>query len=91
MFKALDLNALSKEDPRFLLDSFTSRMGRGEPVPPEHFVNDLEPPAFQCIPDLKKIKDRLLVRACGYTWMCGSVCECVYVCAIGIFPWPKNT
>lgn len=65
MFKALDLNALSKEDPRFLLDSFTSRMGRGEPVPPEHFVNDLEPPAFQCIPDLKKIKDRLLVCACG--------------------------
>jgi 4-diphosphocytidyl-2-C-methyl-D-erythritol kinase len=65
VFKALDLDKLSKEDPRFLLDSFTTRMGKGQPVPPEHFVNDLEPPAFQCIPDLKKIKDRLLVRCVG--------------------------
>lgn len=63
MFKALDLSKLSKEDPRALLVSFTSRMAQGENVPPEHFVNDLEPPAFQCIPDLKRIKDRLLVRS----------------------------
>ncbi len=63
VFKALDLDKLSKEDPRALLDAFTSRMGKGQAVPPEFFVNDLEPPAFQCIPDLKRIKDRLLVRA----------------------------
>lgn len=72
MFKALDLNKLSKEDPRALLDSFASRMGRGEPVPPKHFVNDLEPPAFQCIPELKKIKDRLLVR-----WVFVGCCHVV--------------
>lgn len=73
MFKALDLNKLSKEDPRFLLDSFTARMGKGEPVPPAHFVNDLEPPAFQCIPDLKKIKDRLLVRGNSSSSACSHI------------------
>ena len=60
MFKALDLNALSKEDPRALLSSFTTLLGQGQPVPPSLYINDLEPPAFQCIPRLKTIKDALL-------------------------------
>lgn len=62
VFKALDLNALSKEDPRHLLESFTTKLRAGQPVPPHHYVNDLEPPAFTCIPELKTIKQRLLVR-----------------------------
>eukprot|EP00624_Nannochloropsis_granulata_P006756 evm.model.NODE_51261_length_21574_cov_29.278948.3 len=72
VFKALDLNALSKEDPRALLSAFTTRLGKGEPIPPSLYVNDLEPPAFQCIPRLKTIKDSLLSKGFTSVMMSGS-------------------
>lgn len=72
VFKALDLNALSKEDPRALLSAFTTRLGKGEPVPPSLYVNDLEPPAFQCIPGLKTIKESLLSKGFAAVMMSGS-------------------
>jgi len=72
VFKVIDLNALSKEDPRALLSSFTTLLGKGQPVPPSLYINDLEPPAFQCIPLLKKIKDSLLSMGFTCVMMSGS-------------------
>jgi homoserine kinase len=66
------LNNLSKEDPRALLASFTTKLGAGQPVPPQDYVNDLEPPAFSCIPRLKEIKDALLAKGFTCVMMSGS-------------------
>ena len=61
VFKNLDLTQLSKVDPRDLLNSFSEKLKAGLPVPPECYVNDLEPPAFKCVPELQDIKESLLV------------------------------
>lgn len=62
VFKALDLSKLSQRDPRELLSTFRSRLSGDKGPDPNDFVNDLEPPAFQCVPELAEIKNKLLVR-----------------------------
>lgn len=62
VFKALDLGKLSPRDPRELLTTFRSRLSGDKGPDPNDFVNDLEPPAFQCVPELAQIKNKLLVR-----------------------------
>jgi len=59
VFKALDYDELSELDgestllPAFLeADSIAA-------VKPEYFLNDLEPPAFRCVPELLELKTEL--------------------------------
>jgi 4-diphosphocytidyl-2-C-methyl-D-erythritol kinase len=60
VFRALDYEELSQLDPdQTLLPSFLKTRPI-DAVPVEHFVNDLEPPAFRCVPELKSLKDELL-------------------------------
>lgn len=54
VFRALDLSARSSADPLFLLGLHTT----GAAGPDKH-VNDLEKPAFQCVPALAALKRRL--------------------------------
>jgi len=72
VFKALDLDALNREDPRDLLAAFTQHLSRGELGPASMYINDLEPPAFQCVPRLKAIKEALLARGFDCVMMSGS-------------------
>jgi len=65
VFKALKYDELSKTDPRELLDTFMGKLLQGQPVPPEAFINDLEPPAFRVLPDLMEIKNEIKVRGEG--------------------------
>jgi 4-diphosphocytidyl-2-C-methyl-D-erythritol kinase len=42
-------------------------------VPDELFINDLEPPAFKCVPELKALKEELLqVEGFNHVMMSGS-------------------
>jgi 4-diphosphocytidyl-2-C-methyl-D-erythritol kinase len=60
VFKALDYDELSPLDADdVLLPTFLSTNPIDE-VPADCFVNDLEPPAFRCVPELKELKDELL-------------------------------
>jgi hypothetical protein len=47
------------------LTTFRSRLSGDKGPDPNDFVNDLEPPAFQCVPELAQIKNKLLVRFTG--------------------------
>jgi 4-diphosphocytidyl-2-C-methyl-D-erythritol kinase len=73
VFKALDYGELSELDPgNVLLPSFVNTRPI-DGVPVEHFVNDLEPPAFRCVPELKALKEELLqVRGFSRVMMSGS-------------------
>ena len=54
VFKALDLDSRSTVDPLGLLGLHTMNADGDD-----KYVNDLEPPAFACLPDLKRLKDVL--------------------------------
>lgn len=55
VFKALDLDSRSTADPSQLLEYHMA----GKEGEEDMYVNDLEPPAFACIPELRTLKDRL--------------------------------
>lgn len=55
IFKSLDLGRRSTADPLQLLDDMTSRGA----ITPELCVNDLEQPAFDNLPELLQLKQRL--------------------------------
>lgn len=71
VFKALDYNLLSSIDAdEVLLPAFRNGI---DTVPAEYFINDLEPPAFQCVPELKALKDELQeVEGFDHVMMSGS-------------------
>jgi 4-diphosphocytidyl-2-C-methyl-D-erythritol kinase len=54
IFKALDLDGLSQEDPLALMEAIKKR-GCADDV----CVNDLEAPAFSELPELLELKNRL--------------------------------
>ena len=54
VFKALDLDSRSTKDPLNLLGLHTMNADGDE-----KYVNDLQPPAFSCLPDLARLKDVL--------------------------------
>jgi 4-diphosphocytidyl-2C-methyl-D-erythritol kinase len=58
VFKTLDLGACSSVVPESLLDSFETQ---GALVAAEEgrLINDLEPPAFQCEPKLKALREEI--------------------------------
>ena len=55
IFKALDLDRRSTVDPKDILDDLC----KGAWKHPGNYINDLEQPAFDCLPELKALKDRL--------------------------------
>ena len=55
IFKALDLDRRSTVDSKDILDNLCS----GKWKDASNYVNDLEQPAFDCLPELKALKDRL--------------------------------
>jgi 4-diphosphocytidyl-2-C-methyl-D-erythritol kinase len=71
VFKAMEYDKLSTLDPeKTLLPAFLEGI---EHVPDEFFVNDLEYPAFKCVPELKELKDKLkLVQGFTHVMMSGS-------------------
>uniref|UniRef100_A0A7S2URY2 4-(cytidine 5'-diphospho)-2-C-methyl-D-erythritol kinase n=1 Tax=Attheya septentrionalis TaxID=420275 RepID=A0A7S2URY2_9STRA len=80
VFGAMDYDKLSDADPQELLQQFTSSNGpEGSSmtsvadVPDSCYVNDLEFPAFQCVPELKELKEQLLkVEGFQHVLMSGS-------------------
>jgi len=72
VFKALEYDKLSTVDPdETLLPTFLNN--KMEDVPDELFINDLEPPAFKCVPELKELKEELLqVKGFDHVMMSGS-------------------
>lgn len=60
VYKRLRLDQTSKVDPLFLLEKI-SRSGITQDV----CVNDLEPPAFEVVPSLKRLKQRLITASRG--------------------------
>ena len=71
VFKALDYDLLSDLDAdKTLLPAFLKGVDQ---VPDEYFINDLEPPAFKCLPELKALKEELLqVSGFDHVMMSGS-------------------
>lgn len=71
VFKALEYDKLSTVDPdEVLLPTFLKGIDQ---VPDEYYINDLEYPAFKCLPELKKLKDELLqVEGFQHVMMSGS-------------------
>jgi 4-diphosphocytidyl-2-C-methyl-D-erythritol kinase len=61
VFKALDLNACSKEAAESILASFTA-VGAVKAALEGKMINDLEAPAFSCLPDLLALKQE--IEAC---------------------------
>jgi 4-diphosphocytidyl-2-C-methyl-D-erythritol kinase len=59
VFKALNYDELSDLDAdEVLLPAFLNADGV-ENVPSEYYINDLEPPAFRCVPELGELKAQL--------------------------------
>lgn len=71
VFKALEYEKLSSVDPEeVLLPTFLKGIDN---VPDNYFINDLEPPAFKCVPQLQQLKDDLLqVSGFDHVMMSGS-------------------
>lgn len=71
VFKALEYDKLSTLDAKeVLLPSFLKGVDQ---VPDEYFINDLEPPAFKCLPELQKLKEELCeVKGFQNVMMSGS-------------------
>lgn len=71
VFKALEYDKLSTLDPdQTLLPAFLQGVDH---VSDDLFINDLEPPAFKCVPELKELKDELLqVKGFDHVMMSGS-------------------
>lgn len=82
VFKALEYDRLSPMDPdATLLPQFikptdaatTATTTTINEIADEYFVNDLETPAFKCVPELAAIKDELLqVDGFSHVMMSGS-------------------
>lgn len=71
VFKALDYDQLSAEDPQMLCDTFLND-GVVE-TDDKYYINDLEQPAFDCLPELKALKEELLqVKGFDHVMMSGS-------------------
>jgi len=71
VFKALDYNQLSKRDPEELRDAFLSQGVVN--IDDEYYINDLEQPAFDCLPELKALKEELVcVDGFHHVMMSGS-------------------
>jgi 4-diphosphocytidyl-2-C-methyl-D-erythritol kinase len=73
VFKALDYDELSKLDPdEVLLPAFLKADGV-ENVSSDYYINDLEPPAFRCVPELGELKEELCkVKGFKHVMMSGS-------------------
>jgi len=73
VFKALDYDELSKLDAdNVLLPAFLKADGV-ENVSGDYFINDLEPPAFRCVPELGELKTSLQkVSGFKHVMMSGS-------------------
>ena len=73
VFKALDYDELSTLDPDgTLLPAFLETDGV-ENVSDEYYINDLEPPAFRCVPELGELKTSLQkVKGFDHVMMSGS-------------------
>lgn len=71
VFKALDYNQLSKEDPEIVLTTFLQ--DGVVRIDDKYYINDLEQPAFDCLPELKALKDELIqVDGFDHVMMSGS-------------------
>lgn len=71
VFKALDYDQLSTEDGQKLCDIFLKE-GVVD-TDDTYYINDLEQPAFDCLPELKALKDELLqVKGFDHVMMSGS-------------------
>ncbi len=71
VFGAIDYHQLSAEDPEELLNIFLKEgvINTGD----KYYINDLEQPAFDCLPELKALKDELLcVQGFDHVMMSGS-------------------
>lgn len=66
MFRALQLDKTSAEDPEKLLDIFTS-VGALEGSGSGYLINDLEAPAFECQPLLAALKAEIQKQAKAVT------------------------
>jgi 4-diphosphocytidyl-2-C-methyl-D-erythritol kinase len=70
VFKALEYDKLSKLDAdKTLLPAFLDGIDN---VPEEYFINDLEPPAFKCLPELQELKEQLQTMGFDRVMMSGS-------------------
>ena len=71
VFKALQYDKLSTLDAKEeLLPAFLKGV---DSVPDDYFINDLEPPAFSCLPELKSLKEELCqVNGFKHVMMSGS-------------------
>ncbi|KAG5185895.1 4-diphosphocytidyl-2c-methyl-d-erythritol kinase [Tribonema minus] len=67
VFKHLDYNELSSEDPLELLKSFQDKGIEGAT-----YLNDLEPPAFKALPMLKQMKQDMQAAGFKVVLMSGS-------------------
>mmetsp|Transcript_4367 Transcript_4367/g.8662 ORF Transcript_4367/g.8662 Transcript_4367/m.8662 type:complete len:353 (+) Transcript_4367:97-1155(+) len=71
VFGALDYDQLSVEDPETLLNIFLKDGVIN--TDDKYYINDLEQPAFDCLPELKALKDELLcVKGFDHVMMSGS-------------------
>ena len=71
VFKALDYDQLSTEDGQKLCDIFLKEGVVN--ASDEYYINDLEQPAFDCLPELKALKEDLLkVKGFDHVMMSGS-------------------
>lgn len=71
VFKALDYNQLSTRDPEELRDAFLAQGVVN--IDDKYYINDLEQPAFDCLPELKALKEELLcVDGFHHVMMSGS-------------------
>eukprot|EP00541_Cyclophora_tenuis_P006656 CAMPEP_0116544118 /NCGR_PEP_ID=MMETSP0397-20121206/1938_1 /TAXON_ID=216820 /ORGANISM="Cyclophora tenuis, Strain ECT3854" /LENGTH=238 /DNA_ID=CAMNT_0004068291 /DNA_START=36 /DNA_END=749 /DNA_ORIENTATION=- len=71
VFKSLDYDLLSTEDPEALLKEFTET--GVENVDNSKYINDLEAPAFKNLPELLALKEELLqVEGFDHVMMSGS-------------------
>ena len=71
VFSALDYDQLSNEDPQVLLDTFLKE--GVVKTRDSYYINDLEQPAFDCLPELKALKEELLtVKGFDHVMMSGS-------------------
>jgi 4-diphosphocytidyl-2-C-methyl-D-erythritol kinase len=67
----LEYDKLSTQDPEILLAEF---MEKGvSDIDESFYINDLEPPAFKCVPELAKLKQELQsVEGFQHVMMSGS-------------------
>jgi len=73
VFKALDYDQLSKVEPNVLLQRFMEFGAVDAGRTGDAYVNDLEQPAFDCLPELRALKEELCaVEGFDHVMMSGS-------------------